>query len=74
MLNLNPYRLVKLVVGLLIVGLVLVTTCVRVKTGKPLATIIKGPAWLSRNGEIAIAIVILVLFAIFFIINSGFLR
>lgn len=65
-------RIVELVIALVIVAIVLIS--IRVKTGKPWAVILRGPDGLSRYVKIATFFIMLVIFAIFFIVNNGYLK
>jgi|GEM_PF-3702860 hypothetical protein len=48
---------------------------IRIKTGKPWPVILRDSNdWLSRYGMSAIFITVLVIFAIFFLINNGFFQ
>ncbi len=68
----SAVRLVEIIIALVILAIVLIS--VRVKTGKPWSVILRGPDWLSRYIEIATFVILLVIFAVFFVINNGFFR
>lgn len=63
-------RIVELIIAVVIVAIALIS--IRVKTGKPWSVILKGPDRLSRPVKIVTFFILLLIFAVFFIVNNEF--
>ncbi len=66
------FKLLQLILGSLIIGTVLIV--IRLRTRKPWAAILRGRDTLSRYIYVATIGLILLLFAIFFVINNGYFK
>jgi hypothetical protein len=68
----SAVKFAELLIALVIIALVMIA--LRVKTGKAWSVIFKAPDRYSKHIETATIIVLLLIFAVFFIINNGYLR